>query len=91
MPPNPSGGGGGGGGGGGIIIGALNGSSVKQSSVKVKSSYPCAATNANAARIAASIAASRVLPLPQLSIDPAIRIPKTIGRSGVAPPAVHRT
>mmetsp|Transcript_28242 Transcript_28242/g.37658 ORF Transcript_28242/g.37658 Transcript_28242/m.37658 type:complete len:293 (-) Transcript_28242:784-1662(-) len=57
-PPKPTGGGGGGGGGtttAALFITSV-GSLVKQSSSNVKSSYPCAATNANAARHAASIA-----------------------------------
>jgi hypothetical protein len=75
--PIGNGGGGGGGGGMGAII--FTGSSMKQSSLSVKSSYPCAATRAKAERMEASIAASRVLPRPQDRKVPAIRMPKLKG------------
>jgi hypothetical protein len=73
------------------MTGTSYGSSVKQSSVNAKSSYPCAATSANAARMDASIAPSLVFPRPHERKEPAMRIPKTCGRSGVEPPDVHRT
>mmetsp|Transcript_17530 Transcript_17530/g.24723 ORF Transcript_17530/g.24723 Transcript_17530/m.24723 type:complete len:239 (+) Transcript_17530:97-813(+) len=79
------GGGGGGGGGGSDAIRMLVGSVRRQSSSSSNSLYPWAAKRAKAARHAQSIAASRVLPLPQDRSVPPTRVEKTRGLSAVAP------
>lgn len=79
-----TGNGGGGGGGGGGVLKISIGSLVKQSSFK-SYSYPCAATRANAALHALSIATSLFLPRPQERDWPLMTMAKTQGEEGVAP------
>mmetsp|Transcript_23676 Transcript_23676/g.35995 ORF Transcript_23676/g.35995 Transcript_23676/m.35995 type:complete len:231 (+) Transcript_23676:1121-1813(+) len=80
-------GGGGRGGAPAFLFSTYNsiGSVVKQSSLRVKSVYPWAATKANAARHALSIATSRVLPRPHARSDPPMRAENTMEAEAVAP------